>query len=92
MHLISKFLAATAIVALAVGVAQAASKTLKYAHFQSAALTSPKHAAGLAFEGCVEGKTSGSIDVQIFPASQLGNGGDQHRVTGNVHFNDTPVF
>ncbi len=56
------------------GAAQA--KELKYAHFQSADLTSPKHAAALAFESCVEGKTSGSIDVQVYPASQLGNGGE----------------
>ena len=41
-------------------------------HIQSADLSSPKHAAALAFESCVEGKTSGSIDVQVFPASQLG--------------------
>jgi tripartite ATP-independent transporter DctP family solute receptor len=51
-------------------------KDLKYAHFQAADLSSPKHAAALAFEGCVEAKTSGSINVEVFPASQLGNGGE----------------
>jgi len=65
----------TAGVVLAMTVANSASaKDLKYAHFQAADLSSPKHAAALAFESCVEGKTSGSIDVQIFPASQLGGG------------------
>ncbi len=66
---------ATTAVAMAVGASAASAKELKYAHFQAADLSSPKHAAALAFESCVEGKTSGSIDVQIYPASQLGNGG-----------------
>ena len=73
MRTMSKLLTATAVVGLtAASAAQA--KDLRYAHFQSADLSSPKHAAALAFEACVEGKTSGSIDVQIFPASQLGGG------------------
>ncbi|UOM34506.1 DctP family TRAP transporter solute-binding subunit [Acuticoccus sp. I52.16.1] len=72
MKTASKLLAATAALALTAGAASA--KDLKYAHFQSADLSAPKHAAALAFESCVEGKTSGSIDVQIFPASQLGGG------------------
>lgn len=50
-------------------------KVLRYAHFQAADLSAPKHAAALAFESCVEGKTSGSIDVEVFPSSQLGDGG-----------------
>lgn len=71
MKTMSHLMTATAAVAmLAAGAAGA--KDLKYAHFQSADLSSPKHAAALAFESCVEGKTSGSIDVQVFPASQLG--------------------
>ncbi|MEX2629626.1 MAG: DctP family TRAP transporter solute-binding subunit [Tistlia sp.] len=53
----------------------AEAKALKYAHFQSADLSAPKHAAALAFESCLEGKTSGAIDVQVYPASQLGDGG-----------------
>ena len=72
MKTASKLLAATAALALTAGAAS--TKDLKYAHFQSADLSAPKHAAALAFESCVEGKTSGSIDVQIFPASQLGGG------------------
>ncbi|MBE1283453.1 MAG: DctP family TRAP transporter solute-binding subunit [Rhodobacteraceae bacterium] len=75
MKTMSKLMTATAVIAMtAAGAASA--KELKYAHFQSADLSSPKHAAALAFEACVEGKTSGSIDVQIFPASQLGGGSE----------------
>ncbi len=76
MKLMSKLLAATATMAIAVSAGAASAKELKYAHFQSADLSSPKHAAALAFESCVEGKTSGSIDVQVFPASQLGGGAE----------------
>lgn len=75
MKTMSKLMIATATIAMtAAGAASA--KELKYAHFQAADLSSPKHAAALAFEACVEGKTSGSIDVQIFPASQLGGGSE----------------
>ena len=75
MKTMSKLMTATAVVAMtAAGAASA--KELKYAHFQAADLSSPKHAAALAFEACVEGKTSGSIDVQVFPASQLGGGSE----------------
>ncbi len=73
MKTMSRLMTATAAVALLTAGA-AGAKELKYAHFQSADLTSPKHAAALAFESCVEGKTSGSVDVQVFPASQLGGG------------------
>ena len=73
MKTTTKLLATTA--AIAIGLTGAASaKDLKYAHFQSADLSAPKHAAALAFESCVEGKTGGSIDVQVYPASQLGGG------------------
>ncbi len=76
MRTIAKFLSTAAVIALASGPVLAAGKELKYAHFQSADLSSPKHAAALAFESCVEGKTGGSIDVQVYPASQLGNGAE----------------
>ncbi len=76
MKTMSKILMATTSVALIAAASAATAKDLKYAHFQSADLSSPKHAAALAFEACVEGKTSGSIDVQIFPASQLGGGSE----------------
>ena len=75
MKLMSKLLTATAVVALT-SASAASAKDLVYAHFQAADLTAPKHAAALAFESCVEGKTSGAIDVQIFPASQLGGGSE----------------
>ncbi len=54
------------------GVASAA-KVLKYTHFQPAKLDQPKHAAALAFKNYVEANTKGSITVEIYPASQLGN-------------------
>ncbi|SLN10043.1 Sialic acid-binding periplasmic protein SiaP precursor [Roseivivax jejudonensis] len=66
--------ATTAAATVLAGAVQAQEHVLKYAHFQSADMSSPKHAAALAFESCVEGKTSDAIDVQIFPASQLGDG------------------
>ncbi len=66
-------LLATALVALDASMAAAAPKVMKYTHYQPGREDQPKHAAALAFEKCVEGATSGSIDVQIFPAGQLGN-------------------
>jgi len=63
----------TAMVTLAAGQAAADAKILKYTHFQPGREDQPKHAAALAFEKCVETATSRSIDVQIFPAGQLGN-------------------
>ncbi|MEM9394559.1 MAG: DctP family TRAP transporter solute-binding subunit [Pseudomonadota bacterium] len=76
MNSMSKLMGATATLALVLAAQAATAKELRYAHFQSADLSSPKHAAALAFEACVEGKTSGSIDVQVFPASQLGGGSE----------------
>lgn len=76
MKSMSKLMGATATLALALAAQAASAKELRYAHFQSADLSAPKHAAALAFEACVEGKTSGAIDVQVFPASQLGGGSE----------------
>lgn len=70
-------LVAAALLAPASAMAQ---KTIKYAHFQSADLSSPKHAAALAFKSCIQGKTDGEIKVDIFPASQLG--GDAETMEG----------
>lgn len=50
-----------------------AATTIRLGHFQAGDLKSPKHAASLAFKNFVETATSGSIKVEIFPASQLGN-------------------
>lgn len=80
MDFMSRLLGASATIALVAAASTATAKDLKYAHFQSADLSSPKHAAALAFESCVEGKTSGSIDVQIYPAGQLG--GDAETMEG----------
>lgn len=71
MKTMSKLLALASSTAILAAASAASAKDLKYAHFQSADLSSPKHAAALAFESCVEGKTSSSIDVQVFPAGQL---------------------
>ncbi|MDJ0992551.1 MAG: DctP family TRAP transporter solute-binding subunit [Dinoroseobacter sp.] len=76
MKSMSKLMGATATLALVLAAQAGTAKELRYAHFQSADLSSPKHAAALAFEACVEGKTSGAIDVQVFPASQLGGGSE----------------
>ena len=48
-------------------------KVIKYAHFQPAKLDQPKQAAALAFKNYVEANTNGSLKVEIYPASQLGN-------------------
>lgn len=48
-------------------------KVIKYSHFQPAKLDQPKHAAALAFKNYVEANTKGSVKVEIYPASQLGN-------------------
>ena len=53
--------------------ALAQGKTIKYAHFQPARLDQPKHAAALAFKAYVEANTNGSVKVQVYPASQLGD-------------------
>ncbi len=61
----------------AIGMAASASaETIRYAHFQPAALDQPKHAAALAFKAHVEGATDGSLTVEIYPASQLGGGSE----------------
>jgi TRAP-type transport system periplasmic protein len=65
------WLLATAAIATVPAAQAQSAKELKYAHFQAADLKSPKHAAALAFESCVESKTGGSIDVQVYPAGQL---------------------
>ncbi len=55
------------------GMAWAGPKVIKYAHFQPAKLDQPKQAAALAFKNYVESNTKGSLKVEIYPASQLGN-------------------
>ncbi len=63
-----------AIVALVLpAIVWAGPKVIKYSHFQPAKLDQPKHAAALAFKNYVEANTKGSVKVEIYPASQLGN-------------------
>lgn len=47
--------------------------TIKYAHFQPGSDDQPKHAAALAFKSYVEGASGGDLQVEIYPASQLGD-------------------
>jgi len=68
------FLIVAALVLILPGGAWARPKVIKYGHFQPAKLDQPKHAAALAFKGYVEANTKGSLQVDIYPASQLGNG------------------
>lgn len=51
----------------------AAAKTLKITHFQPGTADQPAHAASLAFKAYVEQATGKSLEVQIYPASQLGD-------------------
>lgn len=50
-----------------------AQRVLKYTHFQPGNEDQPKHAAALAFKAYVEEQTGGSIRVELYPASQLGD-------------------
>ncbi len=50
-----------------------AQRVLKYTHFQPGSEDQPKHAAALAFKEYVEENTGGSIRVELYPASQLGD-------------------
>jgi TRAP-type transport system periplasmic protein len=59
-------------IALALGGASA-QRVLKYTHFQPGSDDQPKHAAALAFKEYVEANTNGSIRVELYPASQLGD-------------------
>jgi tripartite ATP-independent transporter DctP family solute receptor len=75
MQKIKWLLMAVAVVGLVLsGTAWAGPKVIKYAHFQPAKLDQPKHAAALAFKSYVEANTNGSLKVEIYPASQLGDG------------------
>lgn len=68
-----KRMSALFLVAALALVGHAFAANIRLAHFQAGVLSSPKHAASLAFKNHVESKTGGSVKVEIFPASQLGN-------------------
>jgi len=53
--------------------AASAQHVLKYTHFQPGSEDQPKHAAALAFKEHVEANTNGSVRVELYPASQLGD-------------------
>jgi len=67
------FLTLAIVVLVLPAIALAGPKVIKYSHFQPAKLDQPKHAAALAFKNYVEANTKGSVKVEIYPASQLGN-------------------
>ncbi|MCX7139899.1 MAG: TRAP transporter substrate-binding protein DctP [Proteobacteria bacterium] len=64
---------AAAMLTLGAGAVAADAKVLKYTHFQPGKPDQPKHAAAVAFKEHVEKATNGSIKVELYPASQLGN-------------------
>lgn len=75
--MLKQLIRATCLAGAGLAMASAAqADTIRYAHFQPAALDQPKHAAALAFKSHVEAATGGSVTVEIFPASQLGGGGE----------------
>ncbi len=75
--MLKQSLTATCLAAAALlSAAAAQAQTIRYAHFQPAALDQPKHAAALAFKSHVEAATGGGLTVEIFPASQLGGGSE----------------
>ena len=45
---------------------------MRYSHSSAAMVEEPHHTAALDFKKYVEEKTMGRVDVQIYPASQLG--------------------
>lgn len=67
------FLATTALLSLGLAPAMAQPKIIKYEHFQPGRPDQPMQAGALKFKACVEQATNGSVEVQIFPAGQLGN-------------------
>jgi TRAP-type transport system periplasmic protein len=53
--------------------AATAQTVIRYTHFQPGRADQPKQAAALAFERYVEAESGGSLQVELFPASQLGD-------------------
>jgi TRAP-type transport system periplasmic protein len=53
--------------------AASAQTVIRYTHFQPGRADQPKQAAALAFERYVEAESGGSLEVELFPASQLGD-------------------
>lgn len=70
MHRFARTLALATLLLAGLAVGQT---TIKYAHFQPGSDDQPKHAAALAFKSYVEGASGGDLQVEIYPASQLGD-------------------
>ena len=45
---------------------------MRYSHSSAAMVEEPHHVAALDFKKYVEAKSGGKVEVQIYPASQLG--------------------
>jgi tripartite ATP-independent transporter DctP family solute receptor len=74
MKLKTLLTAVCATAALMSAAAPALSQTLiRYGHFQPGRMDQPKHAAAMAFQAYVEAASGGSLQVELFPAGQLGN-------------------
>ena len=73
MKLLKSVLACGVAVALISGVATAQEFVLRYGHVGPAAENSDDHVPGVWLESFLETQSNGRIDVQIFPAGQLGN-------------------
>lgn len=55
------------------GAASAQTYTLKYGHVDTPSLEADDHVAGLFLKSFLEARSQGRIEVEIYPASQLGN-------------------
>lgn len=85
--MLKTLLGAGAVAALMSGHAMAADVTLRLAHF--AAETHPAHIAALSFAEAVATRTDGAIEVELYPANQLGSPPEQleQTVLGAVEMN-----
>ena len=65
--------ACTSVTLLATAAPALAQTVIRYGHFQPGRMDQPKHAAALAFQAYVQAASGGSLQVELFPAGQLGN-------------------
>lgn len=74
MRLMKTLATAASLAALSMAAFPAmAQTTIKFGHYQPGRMDQPKHAAAMAFKAYVEGASGGDLQVEIYPAGQLGN-------------------
>ena len=73
MKLMKVLMVAALICLVAVPAMAAKKNVIRYGHSSGAMVKEPHHAAALDFKEFVEKATSGAMEVQIYPASQLGS-------------------